>query len=176
METESFVYFIRAGNGPVKIGRSSDPARRLASLQTAHYKVLVLLFTVCCPSVESAVEIEAAFHRWYGDKRINNEWSDIPVAKIEQDLRLLGSLSKHGATIKLHVSVKELEAINQAAEKAAYRKAMNAREIIRSWFTDHPERVDDNLDILHRDIVNETGHSIGRTSIHNVRKELKETK
>lgn len=38
------IYFIRAGeNGPVKIGRSRDPRRRLADLQVSHHETLCLL-------------------------------------------------------------------------------------------------------------------------------------
>ena len=38
------IYFIQAGeNGPIKIGKSDDPERRLKDLQTAHYEELELL-------------------------------------------------------------------------------------------------------------------------------------
>jgi hypothetical protein len=65
------VYFIQAGtDGPIKIGISDNPAKRLAQLQTAHPVGLALLGVV--PDVDLALERE--LHRRFAAYRMNGEW------------------------------------------------------------------------------------------------------
>lgn len=52
-----------------------------------------------------------------------------------------------------------------------YTKQMNSREIISEFFERHPEFRNMTLDQLNDAIATETGYRVGRTSIHNVRKE-----
>lgn len=52
-----------------------------------------------------------------------------------------------------------------------YTKQMNSREIISEFFKQHPEFRNMTLDQLNDAIAEETGIRVGRTSIHNVRKE-----
>jgi hypothetical protein len=65
------IYFVRAGtDGPVKIGWSStNTKRRHGALQTSHYVDLIIL-----REVVGDKEDEKAFHRYFADKRIKNEW------------------------------------------------------------------------------------------------------
>lgn len=64
------VYLIRAGeNGPVKIGRASDPAQRLSDLQTAHWETLRLIRVW-----EGDAAEESALHLQFADLRIRGEW------------------------------------------------------------------------------------------------------
>ncbi len=64
------IYFIQAGeNGPIKIGKSDDPERRLKQLQTAHHKELKLLWVE-----DGAEEKESAYHEDFKDHNIKNEW------------------------------------------------------------------------------------------------------
>lgn len=62
------IYFIQAGtNGPIKIGISRDPVRRLASLQTGHHETLRLLAVM-----EGDDRDEAVMHRRFSCQR--GEW------------------------------------------------------------------------------------------------------
>lgn len=63
-------YIIRVGaDGPVKIGRSEDPAQRLTDLQTSHAQELQLLRVL-----ETAFEAEPIFHERFAHLRIRGEW------------------------------------------------------------------------------------------------------
>jgi hypothetical protein len=63
---------------PVKIGISASPERRVANLQTANPKPLVLLCTFATPVRDIAKVIESGFHEVMADKRLAGEWFDIP--------------------------------------------------------------------------------------------------
>lgn len=55
-----------------------------------------------------------------------------------------------------------------------YSKLMNSRQIISEFFRQHPDYKNMTLDELNAAIERETGTRVGRTSIHNVRKEWEE--
>ncbi len=76
-----FVYFIQAGdeNGPIKIGFSIDPYRRMEELQTMHAEQLFLLGVVECAD-ETA---ECALHRRFARICIRGEWHR-PTAELLQ--------------------------------------------------------------------------------------------
>lgn len=59
-------YFISDGTH-VKIGKSENPQRRLASLQTAHAKPLYLLMTI-------VGDHEADYQQVFGCDRLEGEW------------------------------------------------------------------------------------------------------
>jgi hypothetical protein len=64
------IYAIRVGSdGPVKIGRATNPIARMAELQTAHATPLNLLAAVRWPD-----EIEGELHRALGADRLQGEW------------------------------------------------------------------------------------------------------
>lgn len=66
----AYVYFIQAKHGgPVKIGVSTSPSRRLASLQTAHAYELVIRRMVPC-----TVGLELELHARFADLRLRGEW------------------------------------------------------------------------------------------------------
>lgn len=109
--TTVYVYFIGVANGPIKIGVSGNPPARLRKLQTAHYQTLILHFTIECQSREHALELEAAFHHWYGPRRINNEWFGVPLDNVAGDVHLLSALSK-GITVRQHKPASETDAAN----------------------------------------------------------------
>lgn len=54
-----------------------------------------------------------------------------------------------------------------------YTKNMNSRDVIKLFFEQHPERMDAKLDEILVEIERESGVKVGRTSIHNVRNEMK---
>lgn len=61
-------YVVRAGSdGPIKIGRSKDPANRIATLQTACAEQLVILHL-------SPFDIEAELHQRLDRWRVRGEW------------------------------------------------------------------------------------------------------
>ena len=62
------VYFIRH-NGYIKIGKSVDPWKRLASLQTAHHETLEMLAIM--PGSE---DLEHGLHRAFGEFMERGEW------------------------------------------------------------------------------------------------------
>lgn len=66
----SRVYFIQVGcDGPIKIGRSTAPLARLATLQTGHSEPLRLLVTTT-----GGDELEKALHRRLSSHRLRGEW------------------------------------------------------------------------------------------------------
>lgn len=70
--TQSYVYFIRAGlSGPVKIGYSKNPFRRLIELQSGNADKLRLLAIH-----PGGAGLEKSLHRYFADCRALNEWFD----------------------------------------------------------------------------------------------------
>lgn len=66
------VYFIQAGsNGPIKIGYSSNVAKRIETLQTGNAISLRLLASFSHPQ---APNIERTLHEMFGDLRMEGEW------------------------------------------------------------------------------------------------------
>lgn len=75
------IYFIQCGeNGPIKIGMSDDPYKRLEQLQTAHHEKLTLLWTTINYS-------EQELHDVFNADRIRGEWfkPDNIITHIEED-------------------------------------------------------------------------------------------
>jgi len=67
------IYFIQAGeNGPIKIGKSDDPDRRLKDLQTAHYEELRILWVE--HEDPGPVDQEKGYHAFYESDHIRGEW------------------------------------------------------------------------------------------------------
>lgn len=89
MSDHAHVYIIARMKGnrptrPVKVGISSNPDKRLASLQTANPFPLVLLTTFYCPTRGMAKELEACFHETQSNRRLSGEWFDIaPIEAVE---------------------------------------------------------------------------------------------
>lgn len=74
----SFVYFITDGK-MVKIGRSTDPARRLRTIQTGHPKPLWLIGTISANRL-SETEAQAKFAEFRG----HGEWFVLPSAALKE--------------------------------------------------------------------------------------------
>lgn len=74
------IYFIRAHDGPVKIGYSRDPRARLKALQTSHYERLRIIV-----DVEGDPGLENSLHAHFAHKRLSGEWFDLSnhdIAKV----------------------------------------------------------------------------------------------
>lgn len=74
---EEVVYFAKAGER-VKIGRSIDPAKRLADLQVGSHQKIALLFTL-----PGGAEAERAFHLVFDPYHIHGEWFEAGPMLIE---------------------------------------------------------------------------------------------
>lgn len=82
----SWVYFVQAGSdGPIKIGVSADPVRRLHLLQTNHYAALSILGVI--PGDQ---RLEAHLHVQFREWRIRDEWFE-PVAELLDYIALASS-------------------------------------------------------------------------------------
>ncbi len=89
MSDETHVYIIcriksNKPKSPVKVGISSNPAKRIASLQTANPFQLVLLTTFYCPTLEMARSLEASFHETQSDRRLWGEWFNIHPMELRE--------------------------------------------------------------------------------------------
>lgn len=72
----SCVYVISGTNGLCKIGISTDPETRLATLQTASAVPLKIVYTLVTDTDPRMIEAEA--HRLLDKHRCAGEWFDIP--------------------------------------------------------------------------------------------------
>jgi hypothetical protein len=68
-ESLDHLYFFRAGDGPVKIGRAKDPVKRLKQCQTGSHDKLQMLAVLECRGFE-----EKIWHRAFCETRIRGEW------------------------------------------------------------------------------------------------------
>lgn len=81
MSEVSYVYVIAvAGRDLVKIGRSNDPVKRLAGLQTACPFPLEMICIHALPSRKAAADVERDIHRAYRGDHANGEWFNVPPA------------------------------------------------------------------------------------------------
>ena len=68
-DAHGFVYFIRAGDGPIKIGWALDPIARLKELQVGNPEPLQLLMTLADDG-----KLESELHRRFAHLRLCGEW------------------------------------------------------------------------------------------------------
>jgi hypothetical protein len=66
------------GRGPVKLGISANPDRRLKQLQTAHPGVLTVHYKAEVPA-HKAKPLERLLHRDMSFLRLRGEWFDMSV-------------------------------------------------------------------------------------------------
>lgn len=83
----TFVYFIGAGSGPVKIGFATRPSARLSDLQTSHHEKLSLLATL-----RGDLALEKAYHKRFAAHRLSGEWFT-RAPEIEAEIDRLNALS-----------------------------------------------------------------------------------
>lgn len=113
---DSPVYFM-ASAGLVKIGRSLNPAARLASIRTMNASEVELLFLLPGgPDLESALHAHFAHHRHHG------EWFDLPEGWEREARRICRSLLDElnwrqlGKRVAFMFSADQREAFLEAAE------------------------------------------------------------
>lgn len=79
MPIQPFLYVIGTDTGPVKIGISSNPMGRLATIQTGCHSKVWLWFVGPVQTKERAVMHEKAIHKDHGHRRLAGEWFDMDV-------------------------------------------------------------------------------------------------
>lgn len=73
----TYLYAIGHPNGPVKIGISHSPERRLSEFQTACPFPISVLHAEPCESRQVAFSDEAFAHRFFSEHRLWGEWFDV---------------------------------------------------------------------------------------------------
>lgn len=103
-------------------------------------------------------DVLAAYEKFSRSKR------SLPPAATVQSVHSLNSVNG---------SVNKPAQLSHSVNSASgYTKRMDSRAIIREFFTQYPDAMNDKLDELVERIEQQTGAKVGRTSIHNVRSEL----
>lgn len=84
-----FIYFVRGGNGLVKIGRTSNLERRIRQIEKQCGRVEVL-HTI---KTNSDRDHEKMFHFMFRDKRVSGEWFELNASdlSIVEDVALMWS-------------------------------------------------------------------------------------
>jgi hypothetical protein len=94
--TGSFVYVIKGGHNLIKIGVSTNPSARLATLRTISPFPLHMAFVGVTPG--TGYDIEAGAHGMLAPHRCNGEWFDVsPELAISA---VMGAAGKIGAPLK----------------------------------------------------------------------------
>lgn len=102
------------------------------------------------------------------ETRFQNDWREMD-SKINRSFNELEkTFSKNSVNVNRPTPVHSVNSVNSAN---GYSKQMNSRQIISEYFERHPEFKNMTLDQLNEAIEQESGIRVGRTSIHNVRKE-----
>lgn len=139
-----------------------------------------LVFAVLAPA--AALGAGELWHGLYRKHQAELEKASVEFeAKIkDREASVNREYSKHVKdTIKAIQEMNSLNSLNEQDQKPVqpvnsangYSKQMNSRQIIHEFFVQHPEFKNMTLDDLNAAIEAETGVRVGRTSIHNVRKE-----
>lgn len=77
--SESYVYVIgKETEGPIKIGFSANPAKRLKQLQTAQHEELRLFYFQSVPK-DIVKMMEQAIHATNRHKKVKGEWFNLTV-------------------------------------------------------------------------------------------------
>lgn len=111
-----YVFGIRKKNrvsGPVKVGISATPSKRLASMQTGCPDELVLVTTFRFHCRENAKSIEAIFHKLHDKDRRKGEWFNlIPSDAIQYLITYIECM----ITLNQDVTEQQLQSIMRAVD------------------------------------------------------------
>lgn len=122
--------------------------------------------------------------RSHRQKQLDNEYGTAMSEWLEGlNTSWNGQKKKWGADIQISsqpvFTERSVNSLNEQSEydrspnsSTGYTKNMSSREVIQNYFNEFPGEIGDPLDKLHQRIQDYSGKQIGRTSIHNVRKEL----
>ncbi len=70
----SIVYFVQAGDGPIKIGITDNLENRIISLQTSNHEKINVLYSIDGHPKEKARKIEKHYHQHFEYQHIRGEW------------------------------------------------------------------------------------------------------
>ena len=118
-------------------------------------------------------------------KAVADAWREHREALQRMDTRINAAWEKEQAKqlpAPIHTPVQRMNSLNEVNEQGSreysansangYSKRMDARAVTHEWFERHPEMLGEKLDRLVAVIEADTGVKVGRTSIHNVRKDI----
>jgi hypothetical protein len=114
------VYVIRAtGTTLYKVGTATDPARRLADLQTASPLPLELVCTI-----DGDRATETRIHRALSDRRTRGEWFDLPSQPTADDVISLSEVQP-GPDLTAPVPLEECDPVGavEIAERLGVQRA-----------------------------------------------------
>lgn len=78
----TYVYFIQAGYGAIKVGIAKNPEKRLANMQVSTSKPLRLLASFPMPDRESARNLETDLHKAFSEEHIRGEWFNRRIVRM----------------------------------------------------------------------------------------------
>lgn len=124
----SYVYFIQAQEGgPVKIGWTVNPHKRLKALQAASPYKLVIRYTL-----RGTQQLEHYLHERFASSRLEGEWfevhHDMPGCLHEDGLSTVNWLDD-----ETKVRIFEREAQEQRIAQREYRQQQKRRANKRAW-------------------------------------------
>jgi hypothetical protein len=95
-----YVYAIGAADVAVKIGRATDPEKRLRALQASHHEKLMMIFAEPCSHGEASAVGRKA-HRLVEAHRLSGEWFRIVfteaacvISQAADSVRIQGNLKE----------------------------------------------------------------------------------
>lgn len=83
---KTFLYVIGRSEGPIKIGISSTPEKRLSSVQNGCPFKIEVLYRRKFYTRDDARYIEQHFHRTHAHVRLKGEWFDVSANSIIQTI------------------------------------------------------------------------------------------
>jgi hypothetical protein len=83
---KTYIYFIGGHRGPIKIGLSSAPLERLASMQICSPVELFLW-----AKVEGTFALEDEYHARFAEHRLHGEWF-VRTPELRAEIKRLGTL------------------------------------------------------------------------------------
>ena len=139
MTAQGHIYFLRSmPDGPVKIGWSLNPDRRIKDFQTAHPFPLQIIRTIAAPMAG-----EKALHRHFKPLRLSGEWftfsADMLSVSLEdiQPVRVKGArrFTRRGepssnGNLMIRLEVEDYVALKQLAKKNGVTVSSIVRPLI----------------------------------------------
>ncbi len=174
--SRTFIYFIGAESGPIKIGKARNVKSRLSGIQTGHPEVLSCLGVMMGPE-----RLEVGLHSRFSQYRLRGEWFDRSpeiLQFIDQhtwsvDFAFTKSIPQEDRIVSLK------RAVDADAEKL---KAFAIQHFEEKLKADMIQGISDNfetmieicqrfyeaLDVLDKRLKQQEGHSIERRVFHDV--------
>lgn len=189
-----YLYVIQS-NDAIKIGITHNLQQRFNDLQGANPVELQLIYAFKFDSRGQAEALETLLHERFAQYQIHGEWFVVDHNKVLEDVefgvRFYEAMTEKPIDIHLptdSIKLKERKSLvymknlrseielqlmqKRVYQNPSYTKRMDAKEVIKAFFGDHPEHMTTRLDDLVSIIESDTGVKVGRTSIHNVRKQM----